>query len=142
MTEQPPETTSDDGGYREETYEMDLPVELTNEEIRSMACEMASAENSISDIEEQKAAMDRDFNKQLKEHRGHTRRLAKSISSGEETRPVKVLQGFDYAHNSTTVHRTDTGGVVDGPRAMDADERQTKFPLDEEGRLPDPGTES
>lgn len=103
------------------TTTLDLPVKLTEEEIRTKGSEQAEAVGELSRQESEKKETVKELNVGLKSTRKRINELAQAVRTGVEIRPVdcRVVPVGDEMHTE----RLDTNETVDR-RPMNEYERR------------------
>lgn len=104
----------------------DLPVALTNEELRSRGEQLGLQLLTIDTMAEAHKAVRADQKAELGEAKAEAARLADIMRSGKEARPVDTAVLADFAAELAYVVRTDTSELVER-RRLTADERQLRL---------------
>lgn len=112
----------------------ELECVLTQAETLARGDEMAAAELEIEDLKQKRKGLNGAI-ADLSETRG---RLAKAIDTGKETRSVMCEWTPDFKARTKTLHRSDTGEVVD-QRALAPGEAQTGLTFGSAGGPADDG---
>jgi hypothetical protein len=103
----------------QEVEQRELPVELTEAELRERGDRMAEAELQIETLKSER----RDLNAAINSQVELRAKLAHTIDSGTETRDVRCKWIEDFDKNCWRLVRQDNGAAVD-TRAMTAADRQ------------------
>jgi hypothetical protein len=105
-----------------------LPVELTDEELRAKANELASVVSGLGSYEREKSEVSKQIGGKIEQARKEMGRLSQQISTKQEWRDVACEEQFDFEENIVRVIRKDTGDTVD-TRVMRPEERQQRMKL-------------
>lgn len=89
-----------------------LPVQLTQEEIVEAARSLAKTTNELRDCESRKMEVTSQFAADLKKLKATTDSISIKISNGYEYKEVECAWALDYAKDTKTLTRLDTGEVV------------------------------
>lgn len=108
---------------QEEYILRNLPVKLTQEEVKERGAQHADALISYEKVEEEKRASAADYASQLKTLRANMKRFAEAVKTHEESRAVKCLWQPNFIKKKMELIRQDTGEVVER-RDMAESERQ------------------
>jgi len=93
--------------YRETRH---LRCYYTNEERLRMSDQLASSNQNLSQLEEEKKSIASEYKSRMDNIKANISRLADNIRAGYEERPVEVRVKFHFpADNVKTCVRTDTG---------------------------------
>jgi hypothetical protein len=115
----------DDGKRMQGTIERELPVKLTEQEVRDYGEALASAELDLQRVKDEKSAALTKFGERMKDLSERIAKHATAIDKGEENRLVSCRWDEDFATKSRWLTRLDTGTEVpDSRRAMTTDELQ------------------
>jgi len=99
---------------------------FTEDEIRNLGKEMAQATIQANEAEEQKKAAMAEFKDKIEKHLLVARQASRFISNGYEMRNIDCIKRIDYANETVTITRKDTGEVVEERKIHDS-ERQMSF---------------
>jgi hypothetical protein len=106
---------------------LSLHCEFSDEELQAKAQGLSQATIELREVEEEKAAVSKEFTDQIKEIRSRMSGLAKAYKARGETRLVEcVVRMNDPAPLQKTTVRLDTGEVVK-VEPMTEEERQEKL---------------
>ena len=105
-----------------------LRVELTQDELLEAATRLARAQQEISEAEDRKKEINEQIKAEIAAATAEAQREGSKIRNGYEYRDVACMKRLDYAVNSVTITREDTGEVIED-RAMRPDERQAGLDL-------------
>lgn len=111
----------------------ELPVKLTDAELRERAKELGAAIEDHAIAERQKKAAADDFKMQLEALDTKISNLGHIVTRGEEYRPVAITTRKDFERSKVETIRLDTNEVVDS-RPMTLDEKQSGLFDDEESQ--------
>ena len=111
-------------------YKERLPCKLTDPERLEVGNLIVLADDEVSQLEDQKKEAADGFKARIELAEGKRRELVGKLRSGTETRLVDCIERFVWERGAVQEIRTDTNAVL-SERAMTADERQGKLPLDE-----------
>lgn len=103
-----------------------LPVPLTDADRLTIQKDLSSAISALEQVEAEKREAVSGHNANIKVHKASIRTLNHALVAGTIEREVEVEERPDFARKVVEIIRKDTGDVC-GTRAMDPDERQTKF---------------
>ena len=112
-----------------------LPVMLTEDEMRERGEALAESVETTAALTEEKKANDAEINGKIKTSKEITRKLSRIIASKTEDREVECEITKDFERGVVTLHRCDTGEVVE-TRPMTPDERQEQMFRDKKERAP------
>jgi hypothetical protein len=115
-----------------------LPVLLTEDELRERGDALAESVEKTAALAEEKKAQDAEINGKIKLSKEITRKLSRIIASKTEDREVECEITKDFERGTVTVHRCDTGEVVE-TRAMSPEERQEEMFKGKKDRAPTKG---
>jgi len=107
-----------------------LPVALTDDEIRKAGDALAMACEDITSEEARAKEIKDDLKNRMSSLEAERNRLAVLVRRKEEYRQVEVDIWFDYQRGMVEEIRTDTGEQIK-IRPMTDDERQQGLPMDE-----------
>jgi hypothetical protein len=99
-----------------------LPITLTDHEIETYGRELATCLVNAARLAEQRKAL----NSAIKELDTRATELSEAIDSGQELREVACSWSYDWAIDTKTLYREDTGEVVENG-LIPEHERQTHF---------------
>lgn len=115
------------------TFTRELPFKLAAAEIAQKAKDLASTELETVELESEIARIKKEakdetdgLNDQLKDKRAHTRRLARSVKSGEEYRDVECYEQLGDPPVDVEIRRADNDELVEKRPATEED-RQMSF---------------
>jgi len=103
-----------------------LPVRLSDEELRSRSDDLAKAEIDRVQLETKKSAESSNYNKQIKESKIKIADLSQAISSRQEYRDVEIEERRNEDTFMVEVWRLDTNEKI-SERAMTSAERQIQL---------------
>lgn len=106
-----------------------LPCRLTGDELLTRADELSVVVQETTAEEGRQTDVKAQMKARLTELDARKTRLAITIGRKEEYRDVEVELVADIQAQTTTVHRTDTGEVVE-TRPMSEQEKQAALPLE------------
>lgn len=109
-----------------ETIYEELPVPLTQDEIRLKGGELAAMLSDYASVEEEKKSAAKELSDKLKDIRRRMDQLGREVRTGEELRQVPCYEDKDFASNTVRIVRRDTHEVV-RIRPMRPDEHQESF---------------
>lgn len=107
-----------------------VEVDVSDEEYTARLERLAAVDNSINDTEATKASRMSDFNAELKQLRKERGKLLDAIRSRREKQDVECYQVADERRGIMATIRKSDGAVID-ERALTLEERQGKFPFEE-----------
>lgn len=110
---------------------LELRCDLTLEEQRLKGVQLAEQEHQVAEIENKMKLANEIANKQIKDLTTALSKNTQEIRQGWELRQVKCQMAYDYQRATVVTLRIDTGEVVD-ERAMNQDERQTTFYVEDD----------
>jgi hypothetical protein len=116
---------ADHVGDSDIAIERNLPCKLTEAELLARGDAMAAAELKIDTLKAER----RGVNAQIREQTDERNKLAHTIESELEHRPVICKWIADFTHNVFRLVRQDTGDEIE-TRPMTAADRQGALPLD------------
>jgi hypothetical protein len=102
-----------------------LPVKLTETEILNKADVLAKTLRERDELDERRKASAKDFKEQLERVELEVSKLARTIESGQEDRPIDCRWERDDHRSAMVLYRADTGEIV-RTRAMTAAELEEK----------------
>lgn len=115
------------------TFTRELPFKLEATEVAQKAKDLASTELETVELESEIARIKKEakdevggLDSQLKDKRAHTRRLARSVKSGEEYRDVECFERMADPPTEVEIVRADTEEVIECRPATEED-RQLSF---------------
>lgn len=100
-----------------------LPVQLTDEEIKTRAQEQQKLIQEHDEVELQRSILGKSMKEQMEDLKVRIRRAKRVIESGSELRPVEVEERPDYEASKMDTYRLDTNEFVSS-RPMDEGEKQ------------------
>jgi alpha-L-fucosidase len=101
-----------------------LPVDLTEEELRARGDELAQKDIELDALETMIKASNADWGEQRKTLKKVILQTANAIEQRKEMRDVECREEADFEANEVRTVRIDSGEVV-GVRAMEPSERQS-----------------
>lgn len=107
-------------------WDEEIPVNLTDTEIRQYGKDLASVLDKLSDVRAEKKEADADFKKRIQEIESTVRDLTRKISTGKEERKVPLKAVENKSKWEVDIYREDTGELVRS-RPMTAEERQANL---------------
>ena len=113
-----------------ETFFQQLPVPLTEEELKQRGKDLAKTHQDIGEIERHKKEINDDFKAKISALEASTSSLSRAISNGYEYREVECEWAFFWEKGEKHMVRLDTGETVEIRKISDF-ERQERLPLDE-----------
>lgn len=102
-----------------------LKYQFTEEELKSLAMEMAQATLQSNEAEEQKKAAMAGFKDTIEKHQLTARTASRFISNGYEMRQIDCVKVIDYKKDLVTVTRKDTGEEVESRKIKDSERQMT-----------------
>ena len=90
-----------------------LPVKLNEEDLRDRGDALAASVQQTAALIEEKKAATADINGKIKLSKEITRRLSEILVTKTEDREVECYVVKDYERNVATIHRSDTGEVIE-----------------------------
>ena len=111
-------------------YKERLPCKLTDKEKLEIGNLLVAVDDEIDTLEDDKKSAADGFKAKIELAEGKRRELVQKLRSGEEVRAVECIERFVYERNAVEEIRTDTNQKL-SERAMTADERQGKLPLED-----------
>lgn len=102
-----------------------LPVKLTDSELLERGDAVAAAELKIEELKIVRVQLNADIREQVLVRA----RLCHIIDKGEENRDTACVWTGDYEHNVWSLHRVDTGEVIDQRPMVAADRQAQMFPI-------------
>lgn len=109
----------------------ELPVQLSEEELKIKGEELAKMIESHTATETEKKRVVKDYSDRLKESSEQIRKTARIVQTGKEDREVLIKHEYLPSKNLCRIYREDTGDLVES-RSMTAKEYQLEFFDDEE----------
>jgi hypothetical protein len=114
---------------------LSLHCEFSEEELQAKAQELSQATIELREVEEQKAAVSKEFTEQIKEIRSRMSGLAKAYRARGETRLVEcALRLNDPEPLQKTTVRLDTGEIVKVEPMTEEERQQELFEEKQEER--------
>ena len=113
-----------------ETFFQQLPVPLTEEELKQRGKDLAKTHQDIGEIERHKKEINDDFKAKISALEASTSSLSRAISNGYEYREVECEWAFFWEKGEKHMVRLDTGETVEIRKISDF-ERQDRLHLDE-----------
>ena len=110
---------------------LELRCDLTLEEQRLKGVQLAEQEHQIAELENKMKLSNEITKKQVKDITTALSKNTQEIRQGWELRQVKCQMTYDYPRATVVTVRIDSGEVVD-ERAMNQDERQTTFYVEDD----------
>jgi len=107
-----------------------LNVELTEEEFKAHAVELAKMMSERDRIENQMQSMRSQFKAELDEATAKINRERTLVQTGREWRDIHCTVVYDYDKKRVVTSRTDTGEVIED-RVMRLDEMQVEMDFDD-----------
>lgn len=109
------------------TWNEDLPVALTRDELFERGERLALQDQLLADAEAARKQSALEHKGKINDIKSERSRLALIVRERAESRPVPVTKVEHFARGVTDIVRTDTGEVVRS-KAMTDDERQSDLP--------------
>jgi DNA polymerase II small subunit/DNA polymerase delta subunit B len=106
------------------TFERDLPVRLTREELEARGQMLALKVDERAEIEVEAKAEAAEYKAQMGDTDKEIRRLSRIVRDKSEPRPVECFEHLNFAGNEVQIVRRDTGEVVDTRAMTDADRQR------------------
>lgn len=106
----------------------DLPVTLSDEDIRVRGRELARAAAEVQRAELRKAQIMATCKSEIEVHSTEMSRLTEIVNNGWEFRQVEVEEVHDFSSNRVAYVRTDTAELL-RERPMTPEERQRPLPM-------------
>ena len=100
-----------------------FPIKLSHEELAKKGNVAAALDAEIESLEADKKSAVGSFKGRIDAKKSELRDTMRAIRTGEEWRPVDVVEEFDFRTNTCRVVRSDTGATV-RTRALTLEERQ------------------
>lgn len=117
---------------RTEPFLKDLPVGLTEDEVRQRTLQHIELLNDVDKLDEQKKAQTKELNETIKEKKKQAKKIARVVVDKFEQRPTYVREVADWETKRVMTVRKSTvpGGedVVVDVRGMTLDEQQVPIP--------------
>lgn len=110
---------------------LELRCDLTLEEQRLKGVQLAEQEHKIAELEDKMKLQNEIIKKEIKAITTALGENSQEIRQGWELRQVKCQMTYDYSRATVVTVRIDSGEVVD-ERAMNQDERQTTFYVEDD----------
>ena len=110
---------------------LELRCDLTLEEQRLKGVQLAEQEHKIAELENKMKLSNQVIKEEIKEITTALSKNTQEIRQGWEFRQVKCQMTYDYSRATVVTVRIDSGEVVD-ERAMNQDERQTTFYVEDD----------
>lgn len=118
-----------------ETFFQQLPVQLTEEELKQRGKDLAKTHQDISEVERHKKEINDDFKAKLSALDATTGTLSRAISNGYEYREVECEWAYFWEKGEKHMIRLDTGETVE-IRKIEQWERQASSNFDGGEELP------
>jgi hypothetical protein len=118
----------------------DLPVVLTNRELRVRADELAKTVDHVKHIKAEKKANATKFKTQIEEAEGKIGDLATVVKERKELRPVEVVWEANYERSTMELVRLDTGEAIQVRSMTDKERQRQLFPVEERTEDTSPAT--
>lgn len=107
---------------------MQLPVKLTDDELRYRGDELARLTKEVDDLEFEKKESQADYKAKIDARRVAALKLADAIKAKTEVRDVEVCDTTDHDARKVYTVRQDTGEVVNSRPATTEDLQEDMFP--------------
>ncbi|MFA6605102.1 MAG: hypothetical protein WCS88_03850 [Patescibacteria group bacterium] len=108
-----------------------LPVPLTAEEIKQHSEELVAELGNVDRLTDEKKSIASSIGERVKEAQAKVTRLAYEIRTKSARRPVECEWRFEYGRGVASLHRADTGEIVE-TRPMTEGEMNGTLPLEDE----------
>ena len=106
-----------------QTLFKEVRYKFTQEEMKTIAQEMAEAVSRLDNLEEELQEVRAGFKEKMAKAQKTVKQCAAKIRSGWELRTIECRLEKEFATNTVRIYRQDTGELVE-ERAMTAEERQ------------------